>query len=652
MDEPAANNNDVAIDMVSLDDDDNLSPPPESIDDQVLEDQIVVAKGKAADGGASTSAKDVYVEDTVMDEDEDDIHLRANRHPKRKRNSLYEDLAEEKMDSSVLGAVDYDGTMVSTPASEEVPQSISQFAIKEVAKPIILGYWRDSDAPEPDQHIVKGFIDSRDRLRTRIQQHNRAGDIITNRFPLKPGPGGSWVTFHNIVFDEHLVHLDQHQVKEYVKIRSGFHDKEGEDPKANDKLAVQKAIKATAARGPPPENSLPPLIAYGAVIPDHARISYSRAEKRRRTQAANGSLSTPDFQPPPPQRLQAGPGPAFAQQMQNFHPSQPVSVDLPGKRPTKVMLGYWTESIEAKMEDKHAVFGILGNNDMFRVKVGRETRDGRPMQSNFPQGAGALWINAHQWKKEDYLEDLSREELKEYCRVRQYQLDHMAERDENQSNMHIGYAIKEARRRASILGTNKKANGHHVLPAHNQFSDTLHPHEVSLPTHETRGRRAGPTAITPANPFPTEHGPPTPAFRMANRGSGLPPPPNADPRVERTNSLAVSAISRMEATQQKVEERDAHLGSAAPYPMGNGQNGGPHPDSFRENLGRLNNVWHQQQAQHSRNGNEDAKIYAGTKYERKTTGPFVGKLVSQGNIISIDGEDYVEYRVLTKPSFI
>jgi hypothetical protein len=32
----------------------------------------------------------------------------------------------------------------------------------------------------------------------------------------------------------------------------------------------------------------------------------------------------------------------------------------------------------------------------------------------------------------------------------------------------------------------------------------------------------------------------------------------------------------------------------------------------------------------------------GIKYERKQTGPFEGKLVSRGTIISIDDDDYVE----------
>lgn len=645
-----------APDLVHPEDDDaeseNLSPPPESIELEDPEDEIVVGsgKGKAADVIPTPDAsKGSNVDEMDYEDDDEDIIKSRERSSKRKRNSIYEDLAEEKLDSSMLGNGD-EATPVSTPASMGAQKGAAAQP-KEASKTIILGYWRDSEAPEPDQHVVKGFIDSRDRLRTRIQTHNRAGETVTGKYPLKPGPGGSWVTFHNIVFDDHLVHLDQHQVKEYVKIRAEFEDKEGENPKANDTRAVQQAIKLTQARGPPAEGALPPLIAYGATIPDHARISYSRAEKRRRTAAAHGHSETPDVQYPPPARLQAGPGPAFAQQHMQTPPNPPILPDLPGKRPTKIMLGYWLESIEPNVNDKHAVFGILGNNDMFRVKVGRETRDGRPMQSNFPQGAGALWINAHQWQKEDYLQDLSREELKEYCRVRQYQIDQGERNAERDSNIRI--AIGEARRRAAFLGSNKRTtNGTHTLPTNNQFTDAIMAqHEPPAPAHETRQaiRRAGPATITPAASFRQEQTPLTPGFRAANRGNPL-PPHSADPRLERANNLAMHAVSRIEANQAKVEERDAHM-AGAPYHMTNGHNG-HNGDAFRENLGRLNNVWSQQEAHRIRTGNEDAKIHLGTKYERKATGPFAGKLVSQGAIISIDGEDYVEYRVLTKPSFI
>jgi hypothetical protein len=58
-----------------------------------------------------------------------------------------------------------------------------------------------------------------------------------------------------------------------------------------------------------------------------------------------------------------------------------------------------------------------------------------------------------------------------------------------------------------------------------------------------------------------------------------------------------------------------------------------------------------QAARGSLNGTDDSKLYGGIKYERKLSGPFQGRFVSQGSIITIDGDDYVEYRVLTKPSF-
>jgi hypothetical protein len=44
-------------------------------------------------------------------------------------------------------------------------------------------------------------------------------------------------------------------------------------------------------------------------------------------------------------------------------------------------------------------------------------------------------------------------------------------------------------------------------------------------------------------------------------------------------------------------------------------------------------------------------VYGGIKYERKSSGPFPGHFVRQGTIFTIDGDDYVEYRILMKPSF-
>ncbi|RSL82929.1 hypothetical protein CEP52_016842 [Fusarium oligoseptatum] len=44
-------------------------------------------------------------------------------------------------------------------------------------------------------------------------------------------------------------------------------------------------------------------------------------------------------------------------------------------------------------------------------------------------------------------------------------------------------------------------------------------------------------------------------------------------------------------------------------------------------------------------------IHGDTIYKYKISGPFVGMSVSPGTLIQVNGEDYVEYRVLAKPRF-
>lgn len=603
-----------------------LSPPPDTTSEsepvnEDPEDEIVVRSTHArfkkmsaqplpVDQGTNEAAIDTANETSKGTE----------QRPKRKRASLYEDLSEDKLDSALT-----DDFADASIASVALSKDTRLAPVTSKVQSITLGVWRESEAPDPDKHVVKGFIDSRDRLRTRIQQHNKAGETVTNRWPLKPGPGGSWTTFHNIIFDDHLVHLDQHQVKEYVKIRAQALAKNPEDDStANHKHAVQQAIKVCQNRGPPPEGSLPPLIAYGAEIPEHARIVHPRAEKRRRAAQAI-----------------AGAQPILASQPIQPEPSIPEAPlpGLQGHRPTKILLGYWKHSSERNEKDRHAVFGILGNNDMFRVKVGRETRDGRPMQGNFPQGAGALWIGSADWVPESYLEGLTREELKEYARVRQYQIDGGEQEHEQRAN--IQAAVQEAKYRAKVLAAAKQTNGDSAAASsgHSATIGLADEEASAYDTRQTLNRRAVQPTLVPATARQPSQ---APAFRAANRSAGL------DPRLERANNLASRAVSHIEASQAKVDQRESILAAQS---RANGAPVSPN-SSFRDNINRLNNVWSSQEAHRIRSGGEDAKMYMGIKYERKTNGPFQGKLVSQGAIISIDGEDYVEYRVLTRPTFI
>ncbi|KAI1878914.1 hypothetical protein JX265_003091 [Neoarthrinium moseri] len=698
-------------------DEGGLSPPPSSsvssVNPDVLNDEIVVGTRQAtATNGDKSSPLRVTSpkEDVEMAGVDDDAPI--SHYPKRKRASMYEHLGEDKLEGSLLpGAEDADANSRQTPKPRPGANQ---------AKGVLLGYWRDSPVPkEAGKHAVIGFPDVRDRLRTRIQNYNRNGEAINTRlFPIPPGPGGSWVTFERVVFADHLVGLDHNEVKEYVKLRLVALKDENEFTSDEDRhkaeLAAAQEAKRYLQEHPPPETAQPPAIAYGRDIPENPQHGYRPDAKRRRTGSATGTIGsnaqphvpsqtstpTPTPQPQPlpsqqqPEMMQdhrpafqdaqhPPPAPAAAimqQQQPPVQPAQPIMqqqpVDpmyvgnLPGQRPTRILVGCWSRSSAPNDSEKHAVYGILGANDMFRVKLVRETMDGRFVDGNFPTGAGALWIAYEEVNFLPHIRDLNRGEMKEYVRVRQYQIDSGEREDERVANE--TKAVYEAQRRAAL---NPKATpgppqqaARHNLNSHGGDESMQSPKPEPGVQDMRQGRREmipdirGPRALSEAE------------YRQASRHGSVDP-------LERTNSLARREVHKMEAAQMRQDRHNPQRQgmNSAPMPAP-----GPVPSDsrvmFQDNIGRLNKVWTAQEA-HRLQGQQqqqqqmmqmppqpqpqqpqaqamipgpnmdEVRTVDNRTYTRKQNGPFAGKLVSRGEIITIDGEDYVEYRVLTKPSF-
>jgi hypothetical protein len=393
-------------------------------------------------------------------------------------------------------------------------------------------------------------------------------------------------------------------------------------------------------------NPNPPLIAYGLEMPEHLATPNRGDAKRRRVSGGFATINPAPTNGVSHEQSGAAPHPLAAQ------PMRPPVDPLPGTRPTRILLGYWKGSSEPSLKDRHAVYGILGQNDMFRVKLVRETRDGRFVDGNFPIGAGALWIQYEEVEFEDHLKPLARLEIKEYCRVRQWQLDHGEAPEDRTANE--AKAVHEAQARVG--------NGFKTMPIMNPSYPPIAPEppaevvdqngKAGFGGHELRQSRRV-EAKTDARPArqPLPNGEVRPTVNRAQSGDAL----------ERTNSLARREIARAEAAQGRADRHaanreraaaaaaDATAAAAAAIPAITTNGRMRFHES--EEMQRLNKVWARQESLRVKAGAEDAKIYGGVKYERKGTGPFMGKLVSQGTIISIDGEDYVEYRVLTKPSF-
>lgn len=499
-------------------------------------------------------------------------------------------------------------------------------------KGVVIGHWRHSTAPtDEEKHVVIGFIDVRGSLRTRIQPNNSLGQNVGSEYPMPSGPGGSWVTFPNIFFLSHLVGLESVQVKEYVKLRSDAYENTPEETLAAEKEAAKKAVALVAAN--PYEPNYNPNIAYGADLPEHLAL---RADPKRRK--TNGTFPT-------------------STQLTPQQTPRPVS--QPSTSTTRILIGHYRSSSESNPRDKHAVYGILSQANNFRVKVVRETRDGHEIHSDFPIGP-EMWIPWDEVVLDNHLENLSRPEIKEYCRIRQVQID--GGETPEQRIMNETKAVYDAQTQAAWSVGYKASAADAPANDSMQFNELEQPNGVAGPGGQelrTSTRRIEREAFAAAQALAQAQ---TQAEQervgMANKSGRSRRSINGKQLRERTEELANQMIARAENTmnranlqaesRQRAEAAAAQETSAAAATLAAPRTNSASGFRASSHVQRLNSVWAGQETQRLRGG--DVKIYDGRKYERKTHGPLVGKLVSQGNLINIDGEDFVEYRVLMKPA--
>jgi len=304
-------------------------------------------------------------------EDDDKDDNTASSYPKRKRASInykYDDYVDAGNDEPAAKRSRMDSTRV---------------------RGVIIGVWRASSEPrDEDKHVIYGFVDKDNRLRTRLHARNRRGEELIGNIPT--GTGRCWVTFTEIIFDPHLVALTAPEIKEYVKIRSD------DEPEANDKLRHEADMKAV----------------------DSAKAAVAAASTKRKLQTTpgrqphgNSRQSTDGRTPLSPSKTRNTP----RSKNTNFTKDHSPADSGPN---TGILLGYWRDSSEKRKEDKHAIFGIVGGSG-FRVKVHKATRDGRVVIGNYPAGAGGLFVTYDKLVLEPQLASLSKQQVREYVKLRQ-----------------------------------------------------------------------------------------------------------------------------------------------------------------------------------------------------------------------------------------
>lgn len=669
--------NDAADDTAN---DDKLTSPPDSssvssVNPDVLGDEIIV--GTRANGVKSPARRAVSTRDDVAmtdadDDDEPVVHVpkREHRRDSKRKRPLEND------DDDSKDAVQAKDTVYDTDTSVSKGRR-SVLKYEDDNKHVSIGYWRDSPVPdEKGKHMVIGFIDVRDRLRTRIRNMNLNGDAINTRlFPIPPGPGGSWVTFERIVFLEHLVGHDHNTIKEYVRARAETirtHTAEAD-------IAAIREAQHRLSLNPPAETAQPPSIAWGPELPEYAQSSRPEP-KRRRYGSAVGTIADRPERPERSERADRAERQERGERIERLERKEPpqsdriersdsgpvalqsqVEIQPPPRKPTRILVGVWAKSPAKDDDDKHAVFGILGANDMFRVKLVKETKDGRFKEDSFPTGAGALWINYDEVIFLEHLKDLTRPEIKEYVRIRQTQLDAgevPAEKVANETQ-----AVHQAQIRVAQLGANSpgkpntnantSAGQSNVISQPGSVHGGVHEEVRESPELRHSRREVAPRGIEIPQQLRSHHS--EVDLRQATQIRR----PVSNDHIERVQGFANREVARMEAVQMRTDRHQANRNAVTVGPGFNPGMYDPHRD-FHNNVQRMDHVWRAQESM--RNGpvnapapvngtSGDVMMHQGIKYERKSNGPFKDRHVSQGTIINIDGEDYVEYRVLTKPTF-
>lgn len=562
----------------------------------------------------------------------------GSRYPKRKRTSIFNTATESKLETVHTNVTEIFPT---SPVSINKCKSNTQDLRDPGVNGVVLGVWRYSSVPDNEmKHAVIGFIDVSGRLRTRIQPKTKRWEPIAEDYPLPLGVGKIWVTFERIIFSDHLVGLHYFQVKEYTRIRSQVTSEESEEGRsAADHAAVQEAVRRFKEQPASESRVQPPAIAYGVDIPGHFLQVPIRSDLKLR--AVSGRLAV--VNPAAPGIVSERVAGSTLQDYLNAY-QNPLSIDPPpGTQPTHILIGRWKLSNEVNPKESNSVYGVLDQSNGFHVQLVLQTTKGRYMNGNYATDAGALWIPYEEVELEPHLKALNRLEVEEYCHLRQYQLDHQeisAERIGNETK-----AVYEARIRAGTMlyAQPRDVTGCTSTTSQQDEGGKRSSERLGYGDNQSCQSRGLEPGSLQAVVREDEWRPRRPQDAKATEIS----------RVSAHREIVGAEAAQGQAIRHSICRELAMAAAAAaadtslkPHLKTNG----PKPHRISDDMRRLNNISARQETLCTKSSSV-VKIYGGYKYERKMAGPFVGNLVSQGTVINIDGEDYVEYRVLTKPSF-
>ncbi|OBT91062.1 hypothetical protein VE02_00032 [Pseudogymnoascus sp. 03VT05] len=399
----------------------------------------------------------------------------------------------------------------------------------EIKHGVPIGVWSMSDEPiDERKHVLYGFLDPKLALHGRKYPERKDGTKYTGNFP---SGTGTWAAKSDEwLLDHHLKGLSRKELTEYVRIRGKTWNREErpEERDALDQSAVTEAKEIAAAsestiksenkgnsakkpkKTPRKSNEakLDKSTPGGSFDEPSPPTSSSTTKGPERVYTPSGNREARNDSPldmkPPKESHKASPIPRSTPNAMRSNTGSPSRLETPPRERSKyvikgkdVLIGYWKDSSEPDVFNKHAMYGVIQAHGVFRVKVVPETRDGRHLKDgNYPKQSGGCWVNYDTCIFEKYLKDLIRTEIEEYCRICVADPDY----NERTQGPGIDRAVSEAKR---IVAEKAAAKGMNIIEYNRKRIDQLEQGAISREVEKQR--RNGEVVVLPPKKVEVKH---------------------------------------------------------------------------------------------------------------------------------------------------
>ncbi|OAA59329.1 hypothetical protein ISF_06264 [Cordyceps fumosorosea ARSEF 2679] len=300
--------------------------------------------------------------------------------------------------------------------------------------------------------------------------------------------------------------------------------------------------------------------------------------------------------------------------------------------PTRVLIGHWLHSSEPE-PNQHAVYGILSRDGKLRFKLVPETRDGRAVQGNYPPSR-ETWVIHEDIVFESYLSNLNRLGMKEYCRERGRQVEAGEKPGGPENAANILKAVDKAEHACASAKHERPRN---LRWEREKCADRRR--AVRMEGWASRRTSNADDAATPTTTATTTTDAVTADTSLEDAVLGATPAQaGAGVRKKRKKYGERRTIYHHDHVSEAAVAAAAAAAAAAD----------PDRSAFADSSRDSVEMSTTSSVTDSSADDTKPKVYNGFVYQRSPTGPFAGKLTAKGQVVSINGEDYVEYRVLAK----